>query len=406
MEKPYSKIMIVGANFENKGAQSMLFIAMDEIKKRFPKATIYFAAANKDDLTNYKFEYLFVSKEAKRLALEQNVPVTFCKAVMKDIVKSFIGRSWSSWKFLKLKDAMKNIDLIVDVSGFNIGKKWDAFTHEYYMDNIRLARKMNIPIFLMPQSFGPFDYSEDKKYLLKELEKELPYCRMIFAREKEGYYLLKSTFNLDNVVLSTDMVLQNAGVDLQNIYRIVPELNVPDVKSGAVGIVPNSQCFKHGNKVRIIELYKAVINTLLKEKKEVYIFRHSSEDLEICKEIFSLFNNDTIHFITNDFSCFEYDSFVKKFDFIVCSRYHGNVHAYRNCVPSILLGWAIKYQELAEHLGQEEYSFDITDEKLDSENITSAVEKMCDRYMLESKIIKSHLEIIQKENCFEKAFGK
>lgn len=31
-----SKILIVGANFENKGAQSMLFITVDELKKRMP----------------------------------------------------------------------------------------------------------------------------------------------------------------------------------------------------------------------------------------------------------------------------------------------------------------------------------------------------------------------------------
>lgn len=29
-----SKILIVGANFENKGAQSMLFITVDELKKK------------------------------------------------------------------------------------------------------------------------------------------------------------------------------------------------------------------------------------------------------------------------------------------------------------------------------------------------------------------------------------
>lgn len=36
-----SKILIVGANFENKGAQSMLFITVDELKKRIPDCEVF-----------------------------------------------------------------------------------------------------------------------------------------------------------------------------------------------------------------------------------------------------------------------------------------------------------------------------------------------------------------------------
>lgn len=35
------RILIVGANFENKGAQSMLFITVDEIKKRIPDGEVF-----------------------------------------------------------------------------------------------------------------------------------------------------------------------------------------------------------------------------------------------------------------------------------------------------------------------------------------------------------------------------
>ena len=404
METIYKNILVVGANFNNKGAQSMLFITMDEIRKHFPNATIYFATANKGDFSNYKFEYLFISKASKNIALGKNVPTTICKAVLKDSIKILVGRGWSSWRFLDLRKVIHNIDLIIDISGFNIGQKWNVFTHEYYMDNIRLARKYNIPIYLMPQSFGPFNYPDDKKYLIDELAKELPYCNMIFAREKEGYQMLLDTFHLNNVVLSTDLVLQNTGVNLHNIYRNAPEIKVPRIKPDAVGIVPNNQCFRHGDKRKNIKIYKAVIEKLLEKGKEVYIFRHSSEDLDICREIFGLIPDSHVHLLENDFSCLEYDEFIRQFDFIICSRYHGNVHAYRNCVPSVLLGWAIKYKELAELLGQGEYSFDITDEKLMISCVVTAIEKMCERCKEESDVIRAHLMSIQKDNCFEIVF--
>lgn len=399
----YNNFLIVGANFNNKGAQSMLFITMDEIKKRFPDANIFFASNEKRDLSNYNFRYIYTSDTSKNLALGKKVVFSFCKSVAKDVIKTILGKRWNTWMFLDFKKVMNDIDVIVDVSGFNLGKKWDAYTQEFYLDNIRLARKFNIPIYLMPQSFGPFDYSPADQYLVKELGQELPNAKLIFAREQEGYQQLLDTFSLDNVVKSTDLVLQNTGVNLKNIYKKVPKLNIPDVKIGAVGIVPNNQCFVHGDRSRNLEIYKKVIETLLGMRKIVYIFRHSAEDLEIVREIAKIFDNRVI-ILDNDFSCFEYDEFIKQFDFIICSRYHGVVHAYRNCVPSILLGWAVKYKELAELLDQGEYSFDITDASLIVSNVVAAVKKMCVEYKNESETIRINLEKIQLDNCFEKAF--
>lgn len=397
-------ILIVGANFENKGAQSMLFITMDEVKKRNPEAAIYYAASDKEDLSNYKFEYVYTSEVSKSIALNRRVPIAICKAVIKDTIKTIIGKRNNTWKFFQLKKIMNSIDMIIDVSGFNLGRKWDLFTHEYYLDNIRLAKKYNIPIYLMPQSFGPFNYPDDKKFLLNEMAEMLPYASIIYAREREGYQMLKDNFHLNNLILSSDLVLQNKGVDFRNIYKKIPEMNIPIVGPNSVGIIPNKQCFAHGKKAIILETYKRIIEKIIMAGKDVYIFRHSTEDLSECREVFQLVTNNQVHLLENDFSCFEYDAFIKQFDFVICSRYHGNVHAYRNCIPSILLGWAVKYAELAELLGQKEYSFDVTDDKLNSDEVVKAVERMCNKYQIESKTIMTHLKLLQKENCFEKAF--
>lgn len=36
-------VVITGGNLKNKGAQAMTFITVDEIRRRFPKETIYLA---------------------------------------------------------------------------------------------------------------------------------------------------------------------------------------------------------------------------------------------------------------------------------------------------------------------------------------------------------------------------
>jgi colanic acid/amylovoran biosynthesis protein len=413
-------ILVVGANFGNKGAQSMLFITVDEIKKRAPDCNVYFASDETFDDSLYKFEWLYYSNESKQVALAPDSihsKYIKCKRWAKDVIKFILGRRINLFKVNDTGSLFPKIDFVVDVSGFSIGSKWSVEDQEYYLNNIRLAKKYNIPIVMMPQSFGDFHYSKDQEYLLPQIEKLFKYPKIIFAREKEGYQALTEEFHLENVCLSTDLVLQNTGIDLNNIYFRIPDANVPKVERNAVAIIPNKQCFNHGDEEKNLNVYKELISHLITKGKKVYLFRHSKEDLEICRMIAeqfgvgennitncgirTVYKNGNIVVLDNDFSCLEYDEFVKNFDFVICSRFHGCVHAYRNYIPCILLGWAIKYQELAENVGQGQYAFDIASNDFSSDKVIVAVDNLIEHLNKESGIIKEHVVEIQKHNCFD-----
>ena len=402
-----SKILIVGANFENKGAQSMLFITVDELKKRMPGCEVYFAGCEVFDENKYAFHEVFYSEPAKSIALGNNAMMLETKCFIKDCVKFVVGKRNNLSRFNEIKNLIKKINIIIDVSGFNIGKKWSVEIQESYLNNIRLARKYNIPIIMMPQSFGSFDYPEDKKFLLKEISELLKYPKIIFAREREGYQMLTEQFGLKNVQLSTDLVLQNDGVDVSNIYKKpLKNMSLPHVEKNSVALIPNTQCFNHGDKDRNIQMYKEIISYLLKAGKTVYIFRHSREDFPICKLIAEQFQgNKNVVLLDNEFSCLEYDEFVKKFDFVICSRFHGVVHAYRNYIPCILLGWAIKYKELAANVGQEQFAFDITEPNFNSDQVKNVIDQLLINKDKESASIKAHLTEIRKNNCFDQIAG-
>lgn len=402
-----SKILIVGANFENKGAQSMLFITVDELKKRMPGCVIFFAGYEVFDENKYAFHEVFYSEPAKNIALGNNAMFLETKCFIKDCVKFVVGKRNNLFRFNEIKNLIKEINLIIDVSGFNIGKKWNVEIQESYLNNIRLAQKYNIPIIMMPQSFGSFDYPEDKKFLLKEIGELLKYPKIIFAREKEGYQMLTEQFGLKNVQFSTDLVLQNDGVNVSNIYKNpLEKMNLPQVEKNAVALIPNTQCFNHGNKDRNIQMYKEIIAHLLDAGKVVYIFRHSREDFPICKLIAEQFQgNKNVVLLDNEFSCPEYDEFVKEFDFVICSRFHGAVHAYRNYIPCVLLGWAIKYKELAVNVGQEQFAFDITEPNFNSDQVKNVIDQLLINEDKESAIIKAHVTEIRKNNCFDQIAG-
>ncbi len=396
------KVLILGANFNNKGAQSMLFITVSEIRKINDDCEIYFASTKEYDDHNYLFKELCYSERSREIALSERTYLTIIESAIKDTIKFVIGRrNEFLWEFMDLKRLLPNIDLIIDISGFSIGDQWSIRIQEKYLDGIRLARKYNIPMILMPQSFGPFEYDQDSKFLLKEIADLFKYPDVIFARETTGYNDLIQKFQLTNVQLSTDLVLQNSGIDTKYIFLKPPVIQTPHVENGSVAIIPNMQCFSHGEKQKILNCYTTIINILLSNNKEVYIFRHSGEDLTACEWIYETFqNNQHVWLLQNDFSCLEYDDIVKKFDFIICSRYHGIVHAYRNDVPAIILGWAEKYFELAELMGQSKYVYNITSEKIATNDIEIAVCTMLDNWPLESETIKNKVTEVQKASCF------
>lgn len=398
------KVLIVGSNFINKGAQSMLFITTDELRKRDPDCIVYFACnGERYKEADYKFVKLLYTKQSQSIALQDRVKwYQVIKAVLKDIVKLVLGRKNKIGEIFEARKIIPSLDLIIDVSGYALADICSPMEHEYYLDNIRLAKKYNIPMILMPQSFGPFNYSLSKQYLKDEIADLLRYPKVIFAREEEGKELLQKEFKLTNLAMSADLVLQNKGVTRSNICNSSYEMQLPRLdKSDNVAIIPNYHCFAGENNQRILELYRTIIQKLLEAEKKIYIFRHASGDADICSQIKGLFSeNDKVHLIKREFDCLEYDELVKDFDFIICSRYHGCVHAYRNGIPNIILGWAVKYQELAMRVNQEAYIFNLTSDVCDSSAILDAVEHMLNNYEEESCLIKEKVELIQENSCF------
>ncbi len=398
------KVLVTGGNFKNKGAQSMLFVTIDEIRKRIPDSEIYFGCSVGDPkLSDVHFKQICYSREARYIALGRQVVLNFFIALAKAVAYFLYGKRSNLLNFFDAKRYISSMDLIVDVSGFALGDKWSRRINESFLNTTRLAKRYNIPIFIMPQSFGPFQYPSGLEDIKEEIAELLQYPQLIFAREKEGYELLTKDFGLTNVVYSSDLVLQNKGVNAENIYLKPPVLSLPEISTEHnVGIVPNRQCFVHGEKEIILKRYRAIVELLLEQHREVYLFRHSFEDLTYCRQIVEMFENEPhVHLLENDFSCFEYDAFVRNFEFIICSRFHGIVHAYKNHVPAIALGWAVKYRELTASVGQAAYIFDITDENCEEEAMLQAVRQMIRDFEQESEVIQSHIQSIQSENCFE-----
>ena len=388
--------IITGGETFNKGAQAMTFVTIDNIRKMFKNSEIVLLSGREynkkeEDEKIYKF---------KVLPSGLGYTLYFLGGIYK-LISLLSGKLKCSKKILKeIYESLQKANGIIDISGFALSSQWGVKSTINFLLNIAIAKKYKLPIYLMPQSFGPFNYKGMKKIFINHLMKKyLKYPSKIYCREAEGFNYLKRYTN-ENLEKSYDLVLLNKEIDLKNIYLTKINLKSINIKENSVGIIPNMRNFEHGNKDNIIILYKKIINKLLEKNKNVYLIRHSYEDIEACKLLKNMYKyNDKVIIVIEELNCIEFENIIKKFQYVIASRYHSIVHSYKNGIPCISLGWATKYYELLKVFNQTDYILDVRNES-GFNNIDDIIDKMNDNYKYNSNLIIKKLNSITKKNIF------
>lgn len=394
-------VLITGAQFDNKGAQSLLFSVVNEIKYRYKDVDIYYVPL--DDITKYEYD-----KYSFRFVLD-NQAKWDCIDIPRIVYRNFsllrkclkIRSQLKNKKILRLSDIWNIIDIVVDISGYNLSSKWSMEINNRFLRYIKSAKKAGIPVVLMPQSFGPFDYKRNEKDINAKIKNTLGKVDVICAREKEGYQLLRNKYYLfDNVFLFPDLVLSSRQINPDHIFTtsFKPKKMVLPTTSN-VGIIPNEQLLQNGKEKDILQLYQYIVDHLVQKNNVVYIFRHSN-DLNICRKIYEVCKCDSVKLIDYDFDCFEYSLFVKNFKYIVASRYHSIVHAYKSEIPAVILGWSIKYNNLAKLFGQSNYVADIQSVAVSS--VIRMIDSMESNLDVNRKLIASKDCVSEAETCYTK----
>lgn len=387
-------IIITGGELFNKGAQSMTFITVNEMKQRFPDHRIL--VLSEMDLLRKKKE-----KEQYAFSFMGWYPLKFAKCQSNSILRvvCLLGNK----KELKEAESIyKNADLMIDISGYALGSNWSIETCNRYLDHLEFAKEFQIPVYLMPQSFGPFEFKGDEgKKIDNRIAELLPTVKTICAREQEGVQQLKERYHLDNVILANDLVLNNHNINLQNIYRDKPEILLLDVIRGSAAVIPNQRNYEVANESQVQNFYILIIKKLLQICPAVYLISHSNSDVHICKQLKTEFTNESrVILIDRELNCIEFNEIVKNFHFIMASRFHAIVHAFKNNVPCIALGWATKYYELMKQFSQEQYMLDVR-QTISEDTINATIETMMTNRDDNSKTIKKRLSQLQEKNVFD-----
>lgn len=347
-----SNVLIVGGELFNKGAQAMTFAVIDLIAQKYPEKKCILLSSmdyerDKTDKDQYKFKILPWNDNIRLRILSQKNTL---------IVKNYKYKDQEK----HLKEIIKNASMVIDISGYQLSSQWGVGQSVNLLANIILAEKMKIPYYIFPQSMGPFNHYpiHFKIQMWLFLKIVLPKPKKIYVRENHGLSCLR-LYTTKNTIKSLDFVLLTPKPSTNSIYNFKKSFITHKIKKHSVAIIPNARVIERITKEKTKEIYVQIINELLKKDKTIYIIRHAYDDLDVCENIKSWYcNNDKVILLRDDMNCFEIENIVKQFEFIVASRYHSIIHSYKNNVPAIVIGWAVKYQELLKEFDQLDNYFD------------------------------------------------
>lgn len=197
------------------------------------------------------------------------------------------------------------------------------------------------------------------------------------------------------------MVLNNKKIDLSNIYVHTPVTKDWKIRPNSVAFMASNTAASDGNGEQMFQLYKRMIEKIVLLGRNVYLIYHSNIDKTITSNLAECFvDNDKVVFIQDEIPSYDFSKLIGNFEYAISSRYHAIVHAYKEGVPCLTVGWANKYYELLTMFEQEKYLFDVHSIP-DLAEIEKAIHEMDFSCQKESYIIKEKVNEVQAVNIFD-----
>jgi colanic acid/amylovoran biosynthesis protein len=366
-------------SIQNSGDAALLFMNLQQIRSGFGDVdfTIISNYPDEDiDEANLKVKIFPSPYHLIGTGLRKNEALQlfhFFWGLSLSIVFKMMPKKWRATfhnKWFELFRAFEHSDLVVSVSG-NILLSLGNFSWPFLLSawQIFLSILYSKPIYIMPQSLGPFRHTWERgltRFLYSR-------ARLVFIRDRVSYRLVKEMGIPDlKVKFSPDPAFtlpaseKNAG--LQILKRSGFQEN--DLAIGATVI---AQLTKALNKEVISTYQKAFAETLFRFAKnykvKVYIFNQVigpskvENDGEACKQMFMHLPADQTEMVHVDLplsapllkSCY---GFMSMF---VATRLHSGIFALGSGVPAFFIGYNTKSLGVLEDMGLEDWLLELKD---------------------------------------------
>lgn len=210
----------------------------------------------------------------------------------------------------------------------------------YHLYTINLAHTLKLPVYIMPNSFGPIDGFLCKWQVRRALRK----CELVYCREHVSYNYMTTHFPEIPFKESYDL-----GIYLEHDKKGV-NYEMPDNKLKVAITVRPYRFPEHANGEELYKNYignmRGFIQWLIEHDYYPVLVQHTlaqnahEDDMQAIKEIASgLPKNRYAVFADSSYNCRQMKSLYSHFDYIVGTRFHSVIFAMMEDVPAIAIAY-------------------------------------------------------------------
>lgn len=290
----------------------------------------------------------------------------------------------------------KEIDVIIDASGFAYGEQWGTRSLKHALNEIIRFKKTGRKYIFLPQAFGPFKQDNYKK-LAHDIFSQ---ADLVFPRDKESY----------NAIINCDQkLLQKPEISISPDFTCLVQpgalVERESTKSGKpiICLIPNNKMvskFHHGDAKKdqhsYINFFKVVANFYRENGWQVSLLNHEGkEDKELCNQIAIELSDDADITILSDLSALNIKAYIGGVDAVISSRFHGCVSALTQGVPCLATSWSHKYQMLFSEYGLAE---NVIDFKMVDRVLVKVLEEFNDNLAHQRLLSIEHAKIVKEQS--------
>lgn len=351
-------IAIIGSALSgNKGAAAMLESAIHTLRDRLPEPrfTLFSMYPEEDAAQNYDVDLEIIPAAPKQLGVTINTLALAYRLL--PFLRPLLRRSSRSVA------ALVSADVLLDQGGITFTDGREKFLL-YNVASILPAFNTKTPVFKCAQAVGPFENRTNN--VVSRMF--LPKVHTLVTRGRITHRYAEK-LGLTNLVAGADYAfsLELSGTEEAELARVFDMSFFDD--DPVVGICPSivleKKVVADGRDYRreVVEF----IDHLTARGRKVALIPHSvrtgtdkthNNDLPLVRDIYSrLRHRDSVFFADRELTSQQLRQLIARCDTFIASRFHAMVSSLATGVPTLVIGWSHKYQEVLEMFAMEEWAF-------------------------------------------------
>ncbi len=390
------RILITGADFENKGAEAMLRVVQRRILARLDNAV----------------GLLMTSRSWSDDELQGLIPWwPYPRSHVKLLLSAVCGYmrmfklprgTWLTWPIPGLNRDRFRFSAVIDISGYAFGDPWKArerdirqhlqwpqklkrLTDRFPVSPRGVLHSLPAPIIYLPQAWGPFETTAARS----GAERVLAHAEKVYARDRVSWDWLRhlQSYSEDKVAIGSDIAFAFDGAPALVGQALLAELGLKLRQQPLVGIVPNSRMYQQTGWGEADNPYVRILAEIAQyftreHGCQVILMPHEliadparrPDDRDLGEFVMQVVADRQNVFLANGmYSAEQLKSMIGAVDLLVTSRFHAAVAALSLRQPTMVVGWSHKYAELLQSVGLGEFAVSLKELSID------AIKELCER---------------------------